>query len=845
VFLGKKWRKIVISAAVLVVVVFGLAIWQFYMRRPTEEPASVEKMAYPLPDKPSIAVLPFVNMSGDPEQEYIGDSITENIITALSYIPEMFVIARTSTSTYKGKDVKVRQVSEELGVRYVLEGSVQKAGDRIRVTAQLIDAISGHHLWADRYDRDIKDFFDVLDGITKKVVIELQVKLAGGEISRISHRTENFEAWASATEAYVYVKLLTKENIAKAKELFEKAVKLDPQYGFAWGGLGAAYNIEGVMGWSESPEKSFKLAVEYTDKALKLDGTLSCATSVKGQLYRMQGQFEQAIATGEKAIALGPSHDLPYQTLSDTMRYAGRFEESITLMKKAMRLNPHYPAWCLFILASDYFFVNRYEDSIEAGNRLLERAQKGEYPPLFAHLVLSAAYIELGRKQEAEAQVAEVFGINSKFSLEYLANFNQFKNKADFERYIEALRKAGYPNTPPLPLPNKPSIAVLAFDNLSGDPGQEFFSEGISENIIAALSKAGELFVIARNSSFIYKGKPVKVQQVSQELGVRYVLEGSVQKSGDRVRITAQLIDAIKGQHLWAEKYDHDIKDIFEIQDEITMKIVTALRVKLTAGEEDRIFAKQFKNLDVYLKAAKAYSLWNDGTKESLIRYGQLAQEIVDMEPDSSVGYRLLGWYHNGLADRAISPQENFKKAFAYGQKALSLDESDAFSHALLGYLYLKGKKFEKAIESGKRSVELMPNGAFVNCLYGSTLAYAEQFDEGIVYLKQAIRLQPFPPFFFYLFLGRCYSRKGQYEDALAEYQKALQRAPDSSAVHFALAMTYIALNREEEARSSAAKAIELFPKFSVTFITKIWGYKTQSGLEDVIDAMRKAGFPE
>ena len=411
----------------------------------------MEKMEYPLPDKPSIAVLPFENLSGDPEQEYIGDGITENIITALSKIPEMFVIARTSTSTYKGKPVKIQQVSEELGVRYVLEGSIQKAGDRIRVTAQLIDAISGHHLWSDRYDREIEDFFDLLDEIAKKVAIELQVKLTGEDIARISHKTENFEAWAYATTAYSLLKRPTKGNNTKARELCEKAVKLDPEYGFAWGALGAAHNVDAIYGWSKSRDKSFKLSVEYTDKALKLDQTLSCAASVKGRLYRMQGQFEQAIAVGEKAIALAPSHDLPYITLSDTMRHAGRFEESIVLAKKAMRLSPYYPAYYIGLLASDYFFTERYEEAIEAGKRFLERAQKGEFPPLFAHLILSAAYMELGRKEEAKAQAAKVLGINLKFSLEYLRKVfqPQYKHHADYEPYLEALRKAGLPEYPP------------------------------------------------------------------------------------------------------------------------------------------------------------------------------------------------------------------------------------------------------------------------------------------------------------------------------------------------------------------------------------------------------------
>jgi adenylate cyclase len=395
------------------------------------------------------------------------------------------------------------------------------------------------------------------------------------------------------------------------------------------------------------------------------------------------------------------------------------------------------------------------------------------------------------------------------------------------------------------PLPDKPSIAVLAFDNLSGDASQEYFSDGIAEEIITALSKVGELFVIARNSSFSYKGKPVKIQQVSEELGVRYVLEGSVRRSGDKVRITAQLIDAIKGQHLWAERYDRDFKAIFEIQDEITMEIVTGLRIKLTEGDQARHKRYENLDLDVYLKSIQLASLFREGTKESLIRYGQLAQEVVDAAPESPIGYRNLSLYHYSLANQGISPRENYKKAFKLAQKALSLDESDAGSHSVLGWIYLLMKKYEKAIASGKRAIELEPNAALAHCIFGNTLSYAGRVDEGIAHLKQAIRLNPFPPFFYYWHLGRCYKQKGQYEDALTEFKKALQRAPDNASTHLTLAITYILLDREEEAHASAAKALELDPNISVAMTSKTWRYKDQADLKLTLDAMRKAGFPE
>jgi adenylate cyclase len=406
------------------------------------------------------------------------------------------------------------------------------------------------------------------------------------------------------------------------------------------------------------------------------------------------------------------------------------------------------------------------------------------------------------------------------------------------------MRKAGFPEHPPLPLPDKPSIAVLAFDNRSGDPEQEYFSDGIAENIITVLSKVGELFVIARNSSFTYKGKPVKVQQVSKELGVKYVLEGSVQKSGDRVRISAQLIDAIDGQHLWAEKYDRDFKDIFEIQDDITVKIVNALRIELTEGEQARI-SKSTKNPDVFLKGLEMNSLVNAGTKESLMRFGQLAQEVIDIEPESSLGYTQLGWYHYWLADRGISPRENFKKASELAQKALSMDEADPFAHTLISRIYLVMRKYEEAISSGKRSVELQPNHALAHLFLGSSLNNAGRVDEAIAHVKQAIRLNPFPGYYYYHHLGLCYLQNGQYEDALAEFKKALQRAPNAIYNHIALACMYALAGREDEARASTAKALELNPKLSVKRVSKMLKYKNEAFTKLILDGLRKAGFPE
>jgi len=285
------------------------------------------------------------------------------------------------------------------------------------------------------------------------------------------------------------------------------------------------------------------------------------------------------------------------------------------------------------------------------------------------------------------------------------------------------------------------------------------------------------------------------------------------------------------------------LKDIFAIQDEITLKILTGLQVKLTEGEQARIWSEKYTNIDVYLKAMEALSLWRKGTKESLIRHRQVSQEVIEMAPESPIGYRLLAWNNWARALTSISPQESIVKAFKLAQKAISLDESDDLSHALLGSVFLMMRQYEKAIAKGRQALELNPNGAIVNGLLGITLCYDGRLDEGIDLLKQGIRLNPFPPSWYYLHLGRCYRQKGMYEEALTELKKAADRNPDAYINHAALSAVYILLDREEEARAEAAKALEIDPNFSVERASKGWPYKNQADIKLFVDALNKAGL--
>jgi adenylate cyclase len=428
----------------LVMAIGGLVLWKSSQRTvsPTVEVASVEKMAFALPDKPSIAVLPFSNLSEDPKQEYFSDGITEEIIASLGSIPKLFVIARNSTFTYKGKPVKVQQVAEELGVRYVLEGSVRKSGDKIRITAQLIDALNGHHLWAKRYDRNLKDIFAVQDEITKEIITAMQVKLTEGEDIRSAAKgTNNLEAFLKYLQANEYIQRVNPEANALGMQLAKEAVALDPEYAMAYKTLARAHLTAVWIGTSKSPKQSIGNAMKLLQKAIALDDTYAEAHAYLGFLYATTRQHDKALVQGEKAVDLSPNSAECYYRLGKILNFAGRWEESIPKYERAIRLNPIPSNMYLFSLGYSYGMTGQYEEAIT----WCEKAIHKEPNSLFARLFMAAVYSFSGRDEEARIEIAEVLRIQPKFTLARFEKRLRYKKKSDVEKVIGALRKAGLP----------------------------------------------------------------------------------------------------------------------------------------------------------------------------------------------------------------------------------------------------------------------------------------------------------------------------------------------------------------------------------------------------------------
>lgn len=440
------WHHKTILAAAIGLLLLAMAggIWGIYLRPlrslPSMQGTFVESSAVVSPDKPSIAVLPFVNLSKDPEQEYFSDGITEDIIRALSAIPQLLVIARNSTFTYKEKAVDVQQVGKELGVHYVLEGSIQKADDRIRITAQLIDALTRTHLWAERYDRELKDIFSLQDEITLNITRAIQMKVGESGHNLIKSKAPvNLEAYLKVLKGQAYLMQPKMAGIAKARQLFEEAAVLDPKYAAAYVALARTYLRDVWFGWKSSTEESLAQAMEIGEKAFALDPSDPSIHALFSQIYLLQNQHKEAIAEGERAVEITPNSVEGYGSLGMSLYYAGRFEEAIGVYEKALRLDPETLPMLLHNLCNAYLMVGRYEEAIEVYKKALARSPMSPW----ANIGLTAAYSLSGHEKEAHEAAARVLAASPLFSLEYLEKISPYKNQMDKDHFIGALRKAG------------------------------------------------------------------------------------------------------------------------------------------------------------------------------------------------------------------------------------------------------------------------------------------------------------------------------------------------------------------------------------------------------------------
>jgi TolB-like protein/Tfp pilus assembly protein PilF len=440
--LPKTRRSMAVAIVAIALVIAGGATYWFQTQVPQEASASVESIALPLSDKPSIAVLPFTNMSNDAEQEYFADGITEDLITDISKISGLDVIARHSTFSYKGQTPDVREVGRDLGASHVIEGSVRKAGNTIRITIQLINALDGKHVWAERYDRELRDVFAIQDEVIGEIITALSLKLTPEEVKQVVKRgTENLEAYDLYMRGRQQESFFSKDTHIEAQQYYEQAVALDPNYAEVWAHLAQIHTLNGQFGWVDDIVTADQRALELVEKSIALDPDIPFSRFSYSRILARDsiGQHERAITEVRKAIELDSNYADAHAFLGQLFILTGQAEKTIEPITVAMRINPSFPFWYHYTYGFAHFFMKDFDTAAENIEKAIDRNPN----VIFMRTAFAASLAMAGRQDDAEWQIEELNGLGFNKTLDELISESPIQDPAYRALYREGLAKAG------------------------------------------------------------------------------------------------------------------------------------------------------------------------------------------------------------------------------------------------------------------------------------------------------------------------------------------------------------------------------------------------------------------
>ncbi|MEW9921972.1 tetratricopeptide repeat protein [Marimonas sp. MJW-29] len=839
-----------IVAAVFVLTMLGGLLW--WLQQPDFEPLNPEELAYALPDKPSLAVLPFENLSDRSDDQYMADGFVDTLITELMSLQDLVVIAKNSSFSFRDQQVLNSAIAEQLGVRYLLEGSFQHQGDNLRINARLMDAVEGKQVWSKRYDREANEFIALQDDLIKDLVLEIGGRAGGGifkaERERVGQIPNDelraYELWEKATRAFLK---LSPEGNEETRLLSEELIARFPDHprgyiSLAWHHLGKAW--AGVP--HEMPEVA-EQCIELAEHAINLAPNDYMAYMIRAYCSSRAGEAEAAKAWAKRAYALN-QNDIFVQR--DYARYVlvheGKYEQAVEIYERNLRLNPAQQNTLNAVLGELYLIMGRYDEAIEQLQR--EAVQSA---PTKARTA-AALYLS-GRTKAAEKVIEALRASAPEFTVETFVGSLSWIPADAVERIAQALKASGLPEITPadpeefaFALPEKPSIIVLPFDNLSGDASLDYLGDGLSEAIIAALGQQPKLFVIARNSSFTYKGKATKVQTIAEEMGVRYVLEGSFQIAEEQLRVTAQLIDALDGRHLWANVYRHDLstESLFEIYDDILERVVVALDQKLISNTATDGF-RDAGDLETYSLIRQAIAEFQKFTRESNYEAQKKALAALERNPDSVGALINLAWvaWFNVLL--GIDPVEHMSLARGYAEEVLSREPQSSDAYSVLAWLDLFAQRYDAAVAHADRSLELNPAGGLTASLAGWVYSASGNPKLGAEILQFGMRTEPFYPIWIPSTLARSYMMLGQFEEA-EELLRAVYVKDQNPAYANALAVTLVRLGKLEEAEEIVRKVLKAYPTSIATDHLRFFGYiRDKEYLDMSTEALVAAGMPK
>ena len=726
-----------------------------------------------------IAVLPFDNLSGDPAQEYFSDGITESIILNLSLFPGLNVKSRNSSFAFKQQIKSPSEISKELEVDYLVEGSIRKTDDRVRVAVQLVDATSGNQVWGKRYDAEIENLFDLEEELSRTIAATVTGQIES-DLQRIAiaKGADNQNAYDLLLDGIYHSHKFTRPATIIAIEKLNRCIENDPGNVRAHVSLVTCHLLNYLKRWVVDFRDSFEQAGAHAHKALSLDPDNSSVQSIFAEYLVFCGRAEEALAHADQAIRLNPNDPDTVTMKAFALEMLGDFEQALELAELGHQLNP-YVIWADWNLAECQIFSGRYEQALQTITQSKNEELLGMY-----YVVVS---IKLDRRDQARRALTVYLQqcrdsmlsmpVNQAEWLEYSKSYTPFLDSSFNEDIIDCLMQAGLEDH--LSAPANPgqsdahSIAVLPFDNLSGDPEQEYFSDGITDSIILNLSRFPGLQVKSRNSSFAFKQQIKNLGEISRELNVDYVVEGSIRKSDDRIRITVQLIEAASGNQVWGKRYDAEIENLFDLEEELSRTIATTVTGQIESDLQRIAIAK-----------------------------GAAHQKAYDL--------LLQGIYHCKLS----TPQD-CAIAIEKLNQCLALDASNALAHAALyachemNWIDRWVLDFEASRKLCKvhasKALELNPDLGQVQVAYAEYLIFSRDYDEAEAHLKKALGINPNDSEAIAA-LALNLSSQGKFEAALEQARLAIRLDPYHTWVRWILTEAQIFCGQYEEALATIAE---------------------------------------
>jgi TolB-like protein/Tfp pilus assembly protein PilF/DNA-binding winged helix-turn-helix (wHTH) protein len=752
--------------------------------------------AKPAPRAPgsehSVVVLPFDNLSGDPQQEYFSDGITENLILNLGSFSDIRVKSRHASFAFKGSTKSIADLSAELGVGYVVEGSVRKSADILRITVQLTDAADGNQVWGRRFDSAPENLFDLEQ--------ELCLTIAGTVSGRIEKRTRisalqkptaDLRAYDYYMRGHFHIEHFTSQDLHTAIELLEKCLALDPDYAPAHGLLGMAHLLQRYENMSEDRDRSLESARRHLERSLQIDPHDAATRAFMAEYLLCAKDFDLAAVHARKSVELNPALADGYSMLAWHASATGQHEQALEYARQSMQVDQFHP-YAGWNAGEIYRMTGDYQRAIDTFRSMAHLSPS-------VHAQIAACFAGLDRLDEARLEMRKYLDsaggqMNSVPTSrdEWYRLWEDtvpYRQRQDSDRLFELLLRAGLCDEAGGDEREQPSIAVLPFDNMSGDPEQEHFADGITTDIVAILSKFRQLRTVSRYSTLQYKRDKPGIADVAAQQGVRYVLEGSVRKSGERIRVNAELIDSEDGKILWNERYDRDLHDLFAVQDEITRNIALAMKVQFDDGEMAHHRARGASDIRAWELTLIAVDLQDTYVYRNIMESRKLAQEAIRLDPDYAFAWVVLAWTHfqETFAGWCKSFEASIAAAADANRKALEIDPDYGEAWSQAGTIATMKQESEAALEACRKAVEIEPGNAEIQALMAMALQFSGAYDEARKHYREVTRLCPVQPNWYYLFPGHIEMQTGNPRKAIEIYRQGVEVEAESPLCRFFL----------------------------------------------------------